>query len=235
MSKVNKTLPPLGEIHISTTGSDGFWIDEMYLYKKRESEFVRTTCSQGICTSQTIKKNQDPILVQQWGRDGGKGYCLSLDRDDAKGSWKHYVDQQTQCVKTMRFTVADGKAYAVAYGSKKLVDYKVDIYTGTSSGAGTDSNIFITIYGDKGNTGEIKLNPLISGNAFENGDKDSVILKGREDIGSVKKVKLRSDGWYAGSDWQMDKVVVTVNGTKKTLNCENLWIDGNSRTCPPSN
>ena len=33
----------------------------------------------------------------------------------------------------------------------------VNVITGDVSGAGTDANVFLTIYGDKGDTGERKL------------------------------------------------------------------------------
>ena len=35
--------------------------------------------------------------------------------------------------------------------------YSVSVYTGDVSGAGTDANVFLTIFGDKGDTGERKL------------------------------------------------------------------------------
>lgn len=33
----------------------------------------------------------------------------------------------------------------------------VEVYTGDVSGGGTDANVFLIIYGDKGDTGERKL------------------------------------------------------------------------------
>ena len=35
--------------------------------------------------------------------------------------------------------------------------YTVNVYTGDVSGAGTDANVFCTIFGDKGDSGERKL------------------------------------------------------------------------------
>ena len=35
--------------------------------------------------------------------------------------------------------------------------YSVSVFTGDVSGAGTDANVFLTIFGDKGDTGERKL------------------------------------------------------------------------------
>ena len=35
--------------------------------------------------------------------------------------------------------------------------YNVSVFTGDVSGGGTDANVFLTIFGDKGDTGERKL------------------------------------------------------------------------------
>jgi PLAT/LH2 domain len=88
--------------------------------------------------------------------------------------------------------------------------YKVSIKTGDKTGAGTDSNIFMTIYGEKGQTGEIRLNSLISGNAFERNQTDVLTVLGSPDVGTFTKVKIRSDGKYAGPGWYLESV--TING-----------------------
>lgn len=38
-----------------------------------------------------------------------------------------------------------------------MKDYAVEIFTGDVSGAGTDANVFITLFGDLGDSGEKKL------------------------------------------------------------------------------
>lgn len=48
--------------------------------------------------------------------------------------------------------------------------YKVSVMTGDVYGAGTDANVFLTIYGDQGDTGERKLRKSeTNGNKFERG------------------------------------------------------------------
>ena len=37
------------------------------------------------------------------------------------------------------------------------IEYKVRVFTGDISGAGTDSNVFCCLYGDKGDSGEREL------------------------------------------------------------------------------
>ena len=45
--------------------------------------------------------------------------------------------------------------------------YRVKLYTGDVSGAGTDANVFLTICGDKGDTGEKKVEKTNFLNKFE--------------------------------------------------------------------
>ncbi len=48
--------------------------------------------------------------------------------------------------------------------------FTVSVRTGDMNGAGTDANVFLTIYGDLGDTGERKLSRSeSSGNKFERG------------------------------------------------------------------
>ena len=47
------------------------------------------------------------------------------------------------------------------------VEYTVRVFTGDEFGGGTDSNVFITMYGDKGDTGERKLKDSNNRNKFE--------------------------------------------------------------------
>jgi hypothetical protein len=103
-------------------------------------------------------------------------------------------------------------------------DYKVEVHTGTSGGAGTDANVDLTLYGSDGSI-SVRLNPMISGNAFENGDYDTVYLKKYQDIGTLKKLKMCNDGRYAGSGWRLDWVKID----NRQVNFY-AWIDGNCQT-----
>jgi hypothetical protein len=46
-------------------------------------------------------------------------------------------------------------------------NYEFTIHTGDQATAGTDSNIFVVLYGERGTTDEVRLNGYISGDAFE--------------------------------------------------------------------
>jgi hypothetical protein len=63
------------------------------------------------------------------------------------------------------------------------------------------------LVGEKGTTEEVKLNPLIKGNAFEKNDLDVVYVE-LADVGQIKELLLRSDAWGAGSDWYPEYITV---------------------------
>ncbi len=51
-----------------------------------------------------------------------------------------------------------------------MKNYVVDVCTGDTRGAGTDANVFLTIFGDRGDSGERKLHKSEThSNKFERG------------------------------------------------------------------
>lgn len=96
------------------------------------------------------------------------------------------------------------------------VKYNFEIHTGDQSGAGTDSNIFVQLVGERGITNEVRLNPFISGNAFERNQTDTFSAVFNEDVGDIYKIKLRSDMRYAGAAWLLDYINVRFVRSTKT-------------------
>lgn len=94
--------------------------------------------------------------------------------------------------------------------------YAIKVYTADEIGAGTDSNIFIKMYGEKGETKEFELNRLISGNAFEQYGIDIVEFN-HDDIGVITKFDLRSDTKWAAAAWRPDMVEIFYNVTSPNL------------------
>ncbi|XP_059845764.1 lipoxygenase homology domain-containing protein 1 [Hypanus sabinus] len=86
--------------------------------------------------------------------------------------------------------------------------YKISVYTGDVYRAGTDANVFITIYGDLGDTGERKLSKSDShANKFERNQVDTFTLEA-VDLGQIYKIKIRHDNTMASPDWFLEKVEV---------------------------
>jgi lipoxygenase homology domain-containing protein 1 len=66
-----------------------------------------------------------------------------------------------------------------------LKKYDIEVRTGDDTGSGTDANVFLSVFGNKGELKDIKLEkPLNNKNPFEAGslDKFSLNLK---DVGKV--------------------------------------------------
>ncbi|XP_035999806.1 lipoxygenase homology domain-containing protein 1 isoform X2 [Fundulus heteroclitus] len=86
--------------------------------------------------------------------------------------------------------------------------YKVSVRTGDMYGAGTDANVFLTIYGDLGDTGERKLAKSENNkNKFDRGEVDRFTIEA-VDLGQVFKIRIRHDNTMVGADWYLDQVEV---------------------------
>uniref|UniRef100_A0A3P9BMX6 Lipoxygenase homology PLAT domains 1 n=1 Tax=Maylandia zebra TaxID=106582 RepID=A0A3P9BMX6_9CICH len=86
--------------------------------------------------------------------------------------------------------------------------YTVSVRTGDMYGAGTDANVFLTIYGDLGDTGERKLAKSENNkNKFERGEVDKFNIEA-VDLGQVFKIRVRHNNSMIGADWYLDQVEV---------------------------
>ncbi|KAL6113992.1 loxhd1 [Pungitius sinensis] len=86
--------------------------------------------------------------------------------------------------------------------------YSVSVRTGDTYGAGTDANVFLTIYGDLGDTGERKLAKSQNNkNKFERGEVDKFTIEA-VDLGQVFKIHIRHDNSMMGADWYLEQVEV---------------------------
>uniref|UniRef100_A0A8D0DE08 Lipoxygenase homology PLAT domains 1 n=1 Tax=Sander lucioperca TaxID=283035 RepID=A0A8D0DE08_SANLU len=85
---------------------------------------------------------------------------------------------------------------------------EISVRTGDMYGAGTDANVFLTIYGDLGDTGERKLaKSETNKNKFERGEVDKFSIEA-VDLGQVFKIRIRHDNSMLGADWYLDQVEV---------------------------
>jgi cytolysin (calcineurin-like family phosphatase) len=118
----------------------------------------------------------------------------------------------------------DGSKYPVFKPSTVMKKYTFKIYTGTLSGAGTDSNISLKLCRNTNDcTSEYRLNAYINGNAFENGSVDTVEIV-TADVGNNPLIKIKSDTKYSGSGWYLAKIELSGGGVNKTFTV-NSWIE----------
>ncbi|CAN9504554.1 unnamed protein product [Ophioblennius macclurei] len=95
--------------------------------------------------------------------------------------------------------------------------YSVSVTTGDMYGAGTDANVFLTIYGDLGDTGERKLSKSeTNSNKFERGSVDKFTIEA-VDLGQVFRIKIRHDNSMVSADWYLDMVEVVDLDTEEVF------------------
>ncbi|KAK2094399.1 Lipoxygenase y domain-containing protein 1 [Saguinus oedipus] len=104
------------------------------------------------------------------------------------------------------------------------VKYEVIVTTGYEPGAGTDANVFVTIFGANGDTGKRELKQKMR-NLFERGSTDRFFLETLE-LGELRKVRLEHDGSGYCAGWLVEKVEVTntSTGVATIFNC-GRWLD----------
>ncbi|MFE6739666.1 PLAT/LH2 domain-containing protein [Streptomyces tubercidicus] len=88
--------------------------------------------------------------------------------------------------------------------------YRIAVFTGGEEGAGTDANVYITIYGTRRSAGPIKLDN--SANNFEPGKADHFTL-GLSDLGRLKSIKIRHDNSGKKPGWFLNKVTIDGNAS----------------------
>eukprot|EP00736_Rhodelphis_marinus_P000918 Rmarinus@m.27357 len=100
--------------------------------------------------------------------------------------------------------------------------YSVEVTTGSKRGSGTDANVFITLYGEHGDSGERKMKK--GRNDTERG-KVATFDIDTTTLGSLQKLKVRHDGTGWGAGWFLDQILVTEKSTGKkwAFPC-NRWL-----------
>jgi len=119
--------------------------------------------------------------------------------------------------------LAGGRVHAQA------ASYTVTVVTSNRSGAGTDSNIDLRLFGASGESPVIPLRRLVKPAAegnFKPGDVDVAHVKLDKSIGRVSKISLRSDGKFRNSEWHVKSVTVKDNasGVESHFHYD-VWFD----------
>uniref|UniRef100_A0AAX7U810 PLAT domain-containing protein n=1 Tax=Astatotilapia calliptera TaxID=8154 RepID=A0AAX7U810_ASTCA len=80
--------------------------------------------------------------------------------------------------------------------------YEIIVITGDVKAAGTDANVFITMYGVNGDSGKRHLRQKFR-NLFERGRTDRFVLE-MLDLGELLRVKVEHDGTSPNSGWYLE-------------------------------
>lgn len=103
------------------------------------------------------------------------------------------------------------------------VKYEIIVITGDIKGAGTDANVFITLYGVNGDSGQRALKQKFR-NLFERGKTNRFILE-MLDLGELLRVKMEHDCSHPNSGWYLECVEVTntANSVTTIFHC-GKWL-----------
>jgi len=104
-----------------------------------------------------------------------------------------------------------------------MVTYTIHATTGNCRGAGTDANVYIIIYGDKGDSGKQLLDGPLS--AFERGCTDLFRVT-CVDLGKIDHIRIGHDGKGIGSGWFCQAIQIETTEGKYSFPCSR-WLDVN--------
>lgn len=88
-----------------------------------------------------------------------------------------------------------------------VTTYKVYITTGELWNSGTIANVYLSIYGEKGDTGSRKLFRSKNSSKFLRGQVDTFFLEA-VNLGDLCKIVIGHDGLGQGNGWFLEDVVV---------------------------
>ena len=114
IGKVTNEEMNVGSVQVRIAGGDALWIDELKLLKHWD-------------------------LKHHFGRNGGKGYCLSTEANDSGGSWRQYVDGD--CKPCFEFKTSNNKVYGCSKPNPNPGFVKTD---GTGNSVSNESTSFAT-------------------------------------------------------------------------------------------
>ncbi|XP_021373395.1 lipoxygenase homology domain-containing protein 1-like isoform X2 [Mizuhopecten yessoensis] len=96
-----------------------------------------------------------------------------------------------------------------------VMRYEVSVHTGSLWNAGTDANVYMTVYGDRGDTGVRQLFSKAKNAVFQQGQEDMFTLEAVS-LGRLKRVIIGHDGTGSGNGWFLEKVVIREPNSKAT-------------------
>jgi hypothetical protein len=87
-----------------------------------------------------------------------------------------------------------------------LTTYEIVVTTGNVRGAGTDSQVYLTLFGKNGKqTQKLHLKDSNNKNPFEKGEIDKFSVKG-DYVGELTKLRIEHDNSGLGPGWFLDRV-----------------------------
>ncbi|MEX2285083.1 MAG: PLAT/LH2 domain-containing protein [Gemmatimonadota bacterium] len=198
---------------------------------KRNTEWIRLN---GLIRGNAFERGSRDLVDLDLGTAGSVGTLreIGIRQDNAYAAADWYLQsvRVSHDGKDVLFNLGDwlkdNQRERTLKPGGNAISYRVTVRTGDDLDAGTDANITIRLVGSKGSTNEVRLNGLVSGNAFERGATDVSTFTGF-DIGRIDTLFVRHDNMYAAAGWQLRDVVVEKAAERYVFPAEQ-WLQDNS-------
>lgn len=197
------------------------------IIKLKDCEFKKGKTTK---TTIFIDKILSPIYEVLVGHDNSGAdpswYLEGIDIETPQLGLKQFFP----CLKWLAVDKDDGKIERILKEdtnrreerSEKIV-WNLTVYTSEKKNAGTDANVYLVLYGDKGKTDDVVLRE--NSENFEKGKKDKFRIE-TNDIGVPFKMRIGHDNSGRAPGWHLDRVELENLETKEKyyFNC-NRWLD----------
>ncbi|KAE8291828.1 Lipoxygenase-like proteiny domain-containing protein 1 [Larimichthys crocea] len=188
----------LGKIHKIRIGHDGSGIGSGWFLETVDVKHII------MAMAPKEKKKEDKKKKKKKKKDED-------DEDDGEEMKEVVVTYHFPCSRWLASGEEDGELVVELLPEDaedlEINTYEVCVFTGNTMGAGTDANVFINIYGEKGDTGERYLKNSDNLNKFERGQED-VFTVAAVELGPLKKLRIRHDNTNSNSAWYLDRVEI---------------------------
>lgn len=87
---------------------------------------------------------------------------------------------------------------------KRHITYEVRVFTGNQRGAGTSSNVFVSLQGSRDHTDQ----QYLYGGRFERASVEKFVIEAPFDIGEIRSVVVGTDETGPTGGWYLDKVEI---------------------------
>ena len=107
--------------------------------------------------------------------------------------------------------------------SSDKTTYKIDIHTSDMDNAGTDANVHVVVFGDKGDTGKLLMDT--SADNFQRASKDTFSKTAVKNVGKISHIVVGHDEANLGPSWHVQQITVfnLATGETVTFNAD-CWV-----------
>ncbi|KAJ8050374.1 Lipoxygenase-likey domain-containing protein 1 [Holothuria leucospilota] len=202
-------------VYIQLRGSKGKMPKKKLTKKstKTQSGFIKVKFSRNTTKSFKLKSAElgdlQSLIVEHDGLEKRHSWFLesiAVTNLSTKQTWTFPCNQwlslfESDCQLSRTLDAVDNKKYG-------KTEYEVVVITGDKKGAGTDANVFVTLYGVHSISKKMQLSPPVGSNPFDRGSSDMFRLK-CNNVGALKKIRIEHDNTGFGPGWFLERVVVT--------------------------